>query len=92
MLKRIKFTKDLFVKLIAGGFVLVFFLNLLYGIGFFITVEYLGDYNKAQSVVFNYNLLTKMFLGIATGFFFIPVFVISFVVYRIGFMLFGKKK
>lgn len=92
MTKQIKFTKKLFVKLIAGGFSLVFFLNLLYVFGLLITAEYLGDYNEAQYAVYGYGLIRKIFLALSTGFFVGGIFVFSAVAYRIGLMLFNKGK
>ncbi|MCX6793723.1 MAG: hypothetical protein NTY06_01315 [Candidatus Gottesmanbacteria bacterium] len=78
------------MKLIVGVFAIVFSLYLLYGIGQLITAEYLGDYNKASNIVFDYSIQMKVFLGMSIGFFFAGLYAIFAVFYRIWLMVFGK--
>lgn len=92
MLKRIKFTKDMFQKLVVGIFGLILFFELTYGFGFMITALFLGDYNKAQEVTYSYSLFYKIILTILTGALIGTFFIISRIFYSIGISLFGKDK
>ncbi len=92
MLKQIKFTKNLFIKLIVGAVGLGFFMNLTYAFGFIIFFLFLGDYTKAEYAVYDYGLLHKLFLAISTGVFSGIFFFFCAVFYSIGRMLFEKDK